>query len=260
MIPDLFRFGPIPIHSFGLMLVCALLLGWKRYELCLRQCGERAELAEPLVFAAGVGGIIGARILYLISFPSDVMADPIGTIFGGAGFVFFGGFLGGMFAVWWVIRKERVDFLRYGDLAGPALSIGYGIGRIGCQLSGDGDYGKASNLPWAIGYPLGVIPTSPGITVHPTPVYETLLALGIAGLLLYLRKHSIFSKRGQQFGIYLILTAITRFCIEYLRIEPVILFGLTEAQLISIGLVMGGTILVCRYTVIHKLRTFQQFL
>ena len=100
---------------------------------------------------------------------------------GGSGLIWYGGLLGGVVGVLLWARWRGFLTLALVDMAGPGLALGYAIGRIGCQVSGDGDYGRAWNGPWAMGYPHGTVPTAPGVTVHPTPIYETLV-MGLVAL------------------------------------------------------------------------------
>jgi phosphatidylglycerol:prolipoprotein diacylglycerol transferase len=244
MIPVLFQLGPFPVHSFGLMMVLGFLAAWCCLYQQLKAAGEDPAFAERMVTWAGVGGIVGARLFYLISFPTELMERPLATIFGGAGFVFYGGFFGGAFAVWLLVRKQRMDFWQLADLTAAPLAIGYAIGRIGCQLSGDGDYGAPSALAWAIGYPLGVVPTPLGLRVHPTPVYETFGALAIAGLLVWMLNQGKLGGRGQLFGVYLLLSALARFLVEIIRVEPRVIGPLTQAQIESLIVLIVGTLLL----------------
>lgn len=236
MIPTLFSIGPFPIHSFGLMVVLACLAAWRALYMALEHAGRRPELAERMVTHAAISGILCARLGFLFTFQNELFAHPLATIFSSAGFVFHWGFVGGVIALWILLRKEKEDFLTMADLSGPALAIGYGVGRIGCQLSGDGDYGRPTTLPWAMEYPLGVVPTPPGIAVHPTPVYETMGAMVIAALLLSPWVVRTLTRPGQRFGLYLLLTALARFLVEFVRVEPIIWAPFTQAQLMSFAL------------------------
>jgi len=240
MIPEIFRIGPIPINSFGLMLVCAFLATWRLLEINIKRDGDDGQLAETLVFWAAIGGIVGARLLYLTTYSSDFFSDPLGSLFGGAGFVFYGGLFGGALAVVIALKRAGKNITHYADLIAPTIALGYAIGRVGCQLSGDGDYGIASTLPWAMGYPLGVIPTGAGELVHPAPVYETLFSLVAAVLLQHLLYKSYFKTPGALFGLMLVLMAVERFLVEFIRIEPLVAQGLTQAQWVSIGLMIFG--------------------
>lgn len=121
----------------------------------------------------------------------------------------------------------------------PALALGYGIGRIACQFAGDGTYGVATDLPWAMSYPNGEVPTTE--LVHPTPVYETLASLAIFALLWKLRRRTPLL---QLFGLYLVLASLERLLVEFLRRNDEILLGLTQPQLFAIGLTIIGTLLL----------------
>ena len=250
MIPTLFEIPipgldfSIPIHSFGLSLVLAFIGAWKLLEVRLRRFDQEPELAEKMTTWAAVGGIVGARLFYVLSFPETLMSDPLGAIFGGAGFIFYGGFIGGAFAVWLLLYLNGKPFRLFGDIAAPSLAVGYAIGRIGCQLSGDGDYGAVSDLPWALSYRLGVVPTPAGVTVHPAPVYESLLASGILLLLCSRRVEGLLPRCGQLFGLYLCLSALERFFIEIVRIEPKVFAGFTQAQIVAAGILLTGAFFV----------------
>jgi phosphatidylglycerol:prolipoprotein diacylglycerol transferase len=241
MIPTLFHIGPLPVHSFGLMMVLAFLSAWRLLCLNLIRAGKPPELAERMLTWAAIGGVLGARFGYLISFPTELFEHPFATIFSGSGFVFHWGLLGGAFAVWLLLRSVGERFIPMADLTAASLALGYGIGRIGCQLSGDGDYGAAVDLPWAIGYPLGVVPTPAGVRVHPAPVYETILALLIAAFLSSRWLRRTCRRDGQIFGIYLILMSAERFFVEMIRVEPVVLPPFTQAQIVSLVLAAVGS-------------------
>ncbi len=240
MLPTVIQLGPLPVHSFGLMMVFAFLSAWALLARNLERVGEGSAFAERMIVWAAVGGILGGRISYIISFYEEFQADPWGVIFSGAGFVFYGGLIGGALACWILIKRSQKDFLAFADLTAPALAFGYGIGRIGCQLSGDGDYGTISNLPWALSYHLGVVPTELGVRVHPTPIYEVVVSLLVAVLLQRLLQTKLINRRGAIFGIYLLLASVSRFLVEYLRIEPRVSHGFTQAQIISAVLVVIG--------------------
>lgn len=246
MIPTLFKLGPLPVHAFGLMLVLAFLASWRSIERSLKFHGEDTAIAENIVFWAALGGVIGARIWFLLSFPKELLRAPLEAIFSSGGFIFYGGFLGGTLAVIIFLKLRGKPVLAYADYLSPAIAIGYAVGRIGCQLSGDGDYGSISNLPWAMSYASGVIPTPEGVLVHPSPVYETTVALLIAAILVFAQERRVFKVPGQIFGLYLALTALERFAVEFLRIEPIIAFGLTQAQLFAIGLVLLGIFFIAK--------------
>lgn len=246
MIPTILQIGPIPIHSFGLTMVLAYLAAWYLFAKNLESVGEPYQKAEQIVFYVAAGGIIGARGLYILSNLSEFLSDPMSMIFSGAGFVFYGGFIGGLFAFYLAIRREERNYLSYLDLAAAPMAIGYAIGRLGCQLSGDGDYGRASDLPWAISYSLGYVPTEVGELVHPTPVYESVAALLTAWLLVKLGKTLSSTGVGRVCGLYFALAALSRFLVEFLRRNPEVSYGLSQAQLISIPCILFGCFLLIR--------------
>ncbi len=228
----------LPVYTFGFFMLCCFLGAMKLLENLLGEVSLERALAEQLVTWAAVGGIVGARTLSILSHPQALIEDPLGTIFSSSGFVFYGGFLGGFIAVLWVLKRNKLSSLAVSDIIAAPLAFGYGIGRVGCQLSGDGDYGSASLLPWAMNYIYGVVPVYE--TVHPTPVYETLGAFVLTWILLSPVTRNYFMRRGQIFGLYLLASAVLRFSVEFLRIEPVVVWGLTQAQVFSLLLFFIG--------------------
>ena len=254
MYPILFHFGPITIYSFGaLMALAALAAAWVIY-VELKRNGYNPELASTMVFAAAFGGLAGARILFIIEEWSNFIRSPWDYIFTGAGFTWYGGFLGGVLAVSWVVRKNKIPWLKAADMAAPALAVGYGIGRLGCHFAGDGDWGKVTNVPWGVAYthaiigwvdPSTGIPYPPGVRVHPTPIYEFLEAAVIFGILWSLRKRQYAT--GTIFWLYLILAGVARFVVEFWRINPPFALGLSEAQWFSIlMMIVGAALLLTR--------------
>jgi phosphatidylglycerol:prolipoprotein diacylglycerol transferase len=202
----------------------------------LRQRGSDPSLALEIIFAAGLGGFIGARIYYLV----ENWGEPGMGLFSTSGIVWYGGVAGGVIAVilWAAWRRMPLGFVA--NVAAAPLAIGYAIGRIGCQLAGDGDYGSATDLPWGMAYPEGTVPTTE--IVHPTPVYETLASLVIFWILWRMRGR--LTAPWSLFGLYLVLAGIERFLVEFVRATPVVMAGLTTAQLISVAIVVIGAILV----------------
>jgi phosphatidylglycerol:prolipoprotein diacylglycerol transferase len=154
--------------------------------------------------------------------------------------VWYGGVVGGGVAIWILARQRKIAFLVMADIAAPALAVGLAFGRIGCQLAGDGDYGVPTNLPWGMSYPDGVVPTTE--RVHPAPIYEMLACFAIFA---YLWRHRLQQPpAGDIFGRYLILSAVVRFLIEFVRRNPAWLVGLTTAQWMSVGLGIVGVLLL----------------
>ncbi len=246
MIPVIFQIGPIPLNSFGLMMICCFFAAWKRLSISFEEAGEDPLLAEPLIVLGAITGFVGSRINYILTNRAEFLADPAAMIFTGAGFVFYGGFLCAAAGSYLFLRSKKKSFIHFADLGAPALAIGYAVGRIGCHLSGDGDYGGPTTLPWGFSYLLGIVPTHPGVLVHPTPIYETIVALLIAWALLHLQRNGMLSRTGRLFGLYLLLSAIARFLVEFLRIEPMTRFGITEAQVVAIFVALAGAALLLR--------------
>jgi phosphatidylglycerol---prolipoprotein diacylglyceryl transferase len=164
---------------------------------------------------------------------------------GTAGFAWFGGLLAGIAVLLWSGRQAKIGGMGMLDLAAPAVAIGYGVGRIGCLVSGDGDYGIPTRLPWGMSFPHGLVPTFD--RVHPTPIYEFLVALVIAWYLWRRgtpRDGTSPLPLGQLTGEYLVLSGIARFLVELIRINPRIYWGMSNAQVASVGSVVAGLLLV----------------
>jgi phosphatidylglycerol---prolipoprotein diacylglyceryl transferase len=227
--------GPLTLQTFGICFGVAFLVCGAVLARRLREIGRPRDWAYEIVFSALVGGLVGARIDYIAQNYDKVSHDLLGNLFSGSGLVWLGGLLGGAAGV--VIWAWRRGFLGLAllDLCAVPLAIGYAVGRVGCQLSGDGDYGIKSDLPWAMSYPHGTVPTTD--KVHPTPVYET-LAMGLAALLLW-RLRDRF-RPGLLFALYLVIAGVERLLVEFIRRNDEAALGLTLPQLISVGMVLVG--------------------
>ena len=143
MYPILFHFGPITIYSFGAFMALAALSAAWVVSLELKRRGYNPELASTMVFAAAIGGLIGARLLFIVEEWQNFLAAPLNYILTGAGFTWYGGLFGGVIAVSWVLKKNKIPWLVGADIGGLALTIAYGVGRIGCHVAGDGDWGTS---------------------------------------------------------------------------------------------------------------------
>jgi phosphatidylglycerol:prolipoprotein diacylglycerol transferase len=235
--PEIHVLG-LSIKTFGLFFALNFAAWGLLAARRLKELGKPVDWAYEIVTVALVGGLVGARGYYLLQNHDSL---SLGDLFGGSGLIWYGGLAGGAIAVlYWAHRK---DFLSLGlvDIAGPGLALGYAIGRIGCQVSGDGDYGKPWDGPWAMGYPHGTVPTEPGVTVHPTPIYETLI-MGLLAFALWQLRDRV--RPGLLFAGYLIGGGLERFMIEFLRRNEDVALGLTAAQLESLGLMVAGVIWV----------------
>ena len=261
MIPILFRIGPITVYSYGLMMALGFLAADFFASLEFKRRGYDPEHASMLVLWVAICGIVGSRIYDILDHLQRYLADPWTMIFSGSGFVYFGGLLGGLIASYFVALRYKIPWLTMADMCAPGLIIGHAIGRLGCQLSGDGDWGLPSTLPWAMAYPKAIVGWSaqtvlkldshdnlvsaffPGVRVHPAPVYESILYTAVFLILWSLRKKPFIERsQGRLFYLYLMLAGASRFLVEFIRINPRIFLGLSEAQLISAAMMIVGII------------------
>ena len=244
MRPVLFTVAGHPFYSFGLMAALALLVpGLTLVPVLLRRRGVPGWFATELVVAAALGGFAGARLYYLAEHWAAVRDDLAQALVAGSGFTWYGGLAGGFLAVvaWTLVRGVPLDVVA--NAMAPATALGYAIGRVGCQLAGDGDYGRPSHLPWAMAYPHGTVPTPPGVTVHPTPLYE-IAAMAVVTWVLW----RLATRGGRAgwwtFGWFLVLSGVERFLVEFVRRNPEWLAGLTQPQWLALGSVAVGALLV----------------
>ncbi len=231
---------------------------WKEVEV------HPHELVGNLTIAAAVGGILGAKIFHNLENLDEFAADPVGSLLSFSGLTMYGGLIVGGAAVLWYGKKKGIPMLHLCDAAAPGLMLAYGVGRIGCQIAGDGDWGIVNNaqnpfsfLPdwaWAYDYPHNVnnvgvpIPGCEGnhCMVLPEPVFPTPLYEAVACILLFvglwqLRKR--ISIPGMLFFVYLILNGFERFWIEKIRVNTKYVIAgneITQAEIISTLLVIGG--------------------
>ena len=228
------------------MALAALSAAWI-VHLELKRRGYNPELASTMVFAAAIGGLLGARILFIVEEWNHFLVSPLDFVFTGAGFTWYGGFLGGVLGVSWVVKKNKIPWLVGADIAAPALAIAYGIGRLGCHVAGDGDWGTVTSVPWGVAYtnaiigwvdPSTGIPYPPGVRVHPTPIYEFIESVVIFGILWAVRKKEYAP--GTLFWSYLALTGLARLIVEFWRLNPILAMGLTEAQWFSVLMIIVG--------------------
>lgn len=196
-----------------------------------------------IIGIAGLSGLVGARLYHVLESPQELIADP-SVLVSRFGFAWFGGLLGGFVALVFLAKHYRIPVLEFMDVCSPAAAVGYAIGRIGCLLSGDGDYGIPTALPWGMSFPNGVVPTSE--RVHPTPLYELLIWMLIAAILWQMGKKALNGSgySGRVFCGYLILTGAARFLIEFIRRNPRSFFGLSNAQTASLASMVAGILLL----------------
>ena len=253
--PLVLHIGSLSVTGFGLMMMLAFIMSGWAIQLELRRRGLDEEYAADIVIAAVLGGLLGAKIWYWIL--------TGGSLFSRGGFVWYGGFLGGVLGVIFTSWRRRVPIAFTADLVAPALTLGYAIGRVGCFVVGD-DYGRPSTLPWAVKFPEGLPPTTVGnmqtqlhvafpagtdpallVAVHPTQVYETTIMLLATAWLWKHRDHR--HATGWLFACYLVIAGVERFAIEFLRAkDDRVLNGFTIAQVTSVGLVLVGVYLLLK--------------
>jgi phosphatidylglycerol:prolipoprotein diacylglycerol transferase len=229
----------ISIKSFGVVFALAFLSCGLLVARRLRELGRPVDWAYEIVFAALIGGLVGARGYFVIQNYGEVKNHLASSIFSGSGLVWYGGAIGGAIGVVAWMRWRGALELAMFDMAATALALGYALGRIGCQVSGDGDYGIRSSLPWAMGYPHGTVPTPPGVTVQPTPIYET-FTMGLVAFLLWQLRDRV--RPGVVLALYCLLSGLERFLVEFIRRNKEIWIGLTAPQLESVALMIIGAV------------------
>jgi len=286
MFPILFSYKGLQISSYGLMLVVAFLTCNYLLRRDLVKKNKNPDIADDIIFRAAIGGVIGAKIYYLLeNINNGIAADNINGLLNifkgiftfnfsaitlgiqsfGSGMVFLGGLIGGMISVSLYLRKNNIAWLDGADWVAPYLILGHAIGRIGCFLVGD-CYGTACNLPWAVSFPNGLPPTTfesfqynypeifnsdhfqttysagNSIAVHPTQLYEFCTGILIFTYLIYIRKKPHY--QGLIMFEYLFLAGLSRFLVEFIRLNPTYVLGLSGAQIISVGMMGISTYLM----------------
>lgn len=255
--PELFTIGPLTVYSYGLMLGIAFIIASILLTKEFERKGLGSTIATEITLISIVFGIIGSKLFHLFNYWEAFLNDPIGMAFSPSGLTFHGGLILALLISYIYLRRKGIPFLYAADGAVPSLAIAYGIGRIGCHLSGDGDYGCPTNLPWAVDYSNGVVPPSAaladthwaadfpngiipdGILCHPTPIYEFLSMLILFSLLWWLRKKDWI--HGKLFMVFLVYFGASRFLVEFIRLNPRLGLGLTEAQWVAGAEILIGT-------------------
>ncbi len=281
MKPILFEIGPFTLYSYGLMIAIGFLAGYwvliqehKRYKLDPKRSGT-------FLIIALAGGIAGAKLLFLIGEWSAFVENPVHMIFSPAGLTWYGGFIVALAALYYYVRKNNLPAGKYLDMGGLAASLGYPVGRLACQLAGDGTYGTPTNLPWGTIFANGTHKPTQAVAdyfsrnpdkadawnynelsniivgsdrfgtitsfdaivaMHPAALYTFIVGIIVFAVLWKYRTN--FRPPGMLFSVAVLLMAIQRFLIETIRLNPRILFNLTEAQLISVLLAIASVIAI----------------
>ncbi|HXY00375.1 MAG TPA: prolipoprotein diacylglyceryl transferase [Candidatus Limnocylindrales bacterium] len=246
MIPYL-HLGPLHLPTFGLMVALALIAAAYILQADFDRRSFKAD-AFLMITVAGLVGIAGAKLYHLLEPETRDLffAHPVSMLLDRYGFAWFGSFLGGLGAMLVMGHQAKLPLLEFLDACSPAASFGYAIGRIGCFLSGDGDYGKPTSLPWGMSFPNGVVPTTE--RVHPAPLYELIIWCAIGAFLWHMGTKALKSRGtgGEIFCSYLILTGVARYLVEIVRINPPWIYGMSNAQVASVVSVIAGVLLLWR--------------
>jgi len=232
MYPTFFRIGNFDITSFGVLVAIGALVGLWVFGRELKRSGLPASAGDAAM--AGVfGGLLGAKLLWVAEHLGD---EPFrDLLFSRGGMSWFGGLAGGVGTALVVMWRQRMPIIPTLAAATPALAIGHAIGRIGCFLVGD-DYGRPSDVPWAVAFPRGLPPTD--VPVHPTQLYEAIALAIVAWLLIRWRRRNV--PDAVVLGRYLVLAGSIRFAIEFIRVNVRVVGPLTLAHLVSLALVIIG--------------------
>lgn len=252
MYPKLFEIGPIPVYSYGLMLGIAFLIGSSIFSKELKRLKVPENVGIMITFIAIICGIVGSKIFYIIEEWNFGKVNSIlyyltpDNLFSPAGLTFYGGVILSLIVIYLYCKKKKISLMMILDSMAPAATIGYAIARIGCHLSGDGCYGiNVKGTFWefiGFSYSKGIVPTKMGELVHPTSLYE--LAFGVIAFFILWNLRKKMKYNGQLFYIYLILTGIPRFFVEFIRLNPRIIFNLSQAQIISILMIVAGVVML----------------
>lgn len=253
MIPYL-HLGPITVGTFGLFMWLGFVGAFILWRKDLERRNLRADVHTMVAWIA-LAGVVGAKLYHVLERPADLMADPVGELFSRTGFAWFGGFIGGIIAMILLARHYRVSILALMDSAAPAAALGYAIGRIGCITSGDGDYGRPTSLPWGMSFPPPALdPSGPyclqyGLPetckMHPTPIYELLAGIVICSILWRIGKDKPV---GFVTGCFFVLSGLSRFLVEFIRLNPRIYWGMSNAQVASLASIAVGLVLLLLVT------------
>ncbi|MDI6799300.1 MAG: prolipoprotein diacylglyceryl transferase [Actinomycetota bacterium] len=227
MRPILIQLGPISVYSYGFFLALAFLISFFLIAHDLKERGLDPSLTYDLIIYAAIGGILGARLLYIATHPGFYLASPLRLLSIQEGLIFYGGLAGGSFAVYWFLKRRGLPILKVADALAPSLALGGAIGRIGCFFNGC-CYGKLLSPAFA-----SILPRLLDFR-HPTQLYDLAYNLAIFIYLFFFFKTEL--PTGSRFSLFVLLYSIGRFLVEFFRVSKVVFLGLTGAQLISLVL------------------------
>jgi len=238
MYPIIFQYKALTIGGYGIMLGLAFYTAFLLIEREFRQKGINPELAYKLLLAIIPSAIIGAKLFHIIDYFDEFLQDPLGMLISGSGLTVYGGYIAAILASILVIKKNKQNIAQICDIAAAPVALGYAIGRIGCHVAGDGCYGIHTSSFLGISYPNGLAPSSE--TVYPTPLFESFISFIIFAALMRLRKKNL--PNGLLCSLYILLNGTTRFFVEFIRVNPKVAFGLTQAQVIAIFFFLTGAL------------------
>lgn len=251
MIPDLLKLGPISIHSFGLCVALALVASILMARISFRRNGLTESDGELFALVGCLVGIAGAKVWNsvegaIFSNRPFSVSSFVDSIFSGSGLTFLGGFIPAALVLIYLASRRGIPFVKLFDSAGAPMLMAYMVGRLGCQLAGDGDYGISSSSFFAMSYSSGLIPTPEGVRVLATPLLESLFCGVVLIVLTKFDTFRFFQVPYRKGAFYFVAMSLERFLIEYVRVERRVLHNFSEAQIISIALFLIGVILLFR--------------
>jgi phosphatidylglycerol---prolipoprotein diacylglyceryl transferase len=246
--------GPLELGTFGIFMWLAFLAAYFALNADFRRRDLRAD-PHLVISVIALAGLAGAKLWHLLESPSEFFAAPFSMFFSRTGFAWFGGFIAGILTLIYFARRYRIPLLTMMDACAPATAIGYAVGRIGCLISGDGDYGKPTSLPWGMSFPNGIVPTPPvcqeygwpaNCAVHPTPIYEFVVGVAIFYYLWRLgaRDRNASARPGLIVAQFFVFSGVARFLVEFIRINPRSILGMSNAQAVSLLSIVAGIVLL----------------
>ena len=236
MYPQVKIFSGFAIHSYNLMALIGFAVTLLLLKRELKRININSAVYASMVISSIIGFSLGSRLYNILEHWDIYHNNFLNALFIKGGLAWYGGLIFTIILIFIVINIYKLPSLKIFDIFAPLFALGLAIGRMGCFLAGDGCYGCPTNLPWGMSFPNGIKPIS--VKVHPTQLYEMIIMLFIFVLLWKRRKSKC--PDGYIFSVYLILAGIERFFIEFLRMNERVIFNLTQAQIISILLILSG--------------------
>lgn len=236
MYPIFFQYKFISIGGYGVMLGIGFYLSFLLLEREFKLRDINPELAYKMLLFIIPGSIIGSKVFHILEHLDEFAINPFDMIFSGAGLSAYGGFVFSIVIVFILVKQSKERFLKVGDGTAPSMALGYCFGRFGCHVAGDGCYGLETTSIFATAYPNGIVPTT--MTVFPTPLFEVFFSFIVLAIILRLRKKDL--AEGKLFFLYLILNGLPRLLVEFIRLNPKIAFGMSQAQIVGILFIITG--------------------